>query len=46
MVDRHEAKLITTYMEYRGNISKLFPSISEANASELLENVLEMFPSY
>ena len=30
-------------MKYQGNISERFPSNSEANASELLEKLSEMF---
>ena len=33
-------------MQYRGNISSIFSSNSEANASELLENLEEMFSRY
>ena len=34
---------ISLCMKYQGNISERFPSNSEANASELLEKLSEMF---
>ena len=33
-------------MQYRGNIYSKFCRNSEANASELLENLEEMYPRY
>ena len=35
--------VVHSYYQYRGNISSLFSSNSEADASELLENIEEMF---
>ena len=34
------------YYQYQGNISSIFSSNSEANASEFIENCGEMFPQY
>ena len=42
-----QAELITIYLyTYLENISSVFASKSEANASELLADIEEMFPPY
>ena len=37
---------ISLWILYQENISSRFPSNSEVNGSELLENLEEMFPRY
>ena len=37
---------VALYMYYQGNISAIFSSNSDTSASELLENLVELFPHY